>query len=75
MCYPCSHCGACKVKLDPGACPVCGEPVEPGEVVCPACGFPLPVPPGMVAPKPPTGERAASAGAGAPREERTKAHG
>ena len=52
MCYPCSHCGACKVKLAPGECPVCHKPVAPGQVMCPSCGFALPLPPGQVAPPP-----------------------
>ncbi len=53
MCYPCSHCGACKVKLDPGVCPLCKEPVPAGAERCPACGFAIPLPPGQVAPAPP----------------------
>lgn len=49
MCYPCSHCGACKVRLDPSVCPACHEPVEPGASACHSCGFSLPLPPGQVA--------------------------
>ena len=45
MCYPCSHCGACKVKLEPGVCPMCKEPVPAGVERCPACGFMVPLPP------------------------------
>ena len=58
MCYPCSHCGACKVKLEPGVCPMCKEPVPAGVERCPACGFMVPLPPGQVAPAPPAAEAA-----------------
>lgn len=51
MCYPCSHCGACKVRLAPGECPHCHSPIEEGAVVCSQCGFSLPLPPGTSAAK------------------------
>lgn len=63
MCYPCSHCGACKVKLDPAVCPMCGAAVPPGAASCPGCGFVMPLPPGQVAPAPPS---AGTADAGDP---------
>ena len=45
MCYPCSHCGACKVKLPKGKCPLCGAELPEGGV-CPGCGMRMPAPPG-----------------------------
>ena len=60
MCYPCSHCGACKVKLDPAVCPLCGAAVPPGAAACPGCGFVMPLPPGQVAPAPPPADEVKS---------------
>lgn len=48
MCYPCSHCGACKVRLPEGRCPFCGAEVPAEGGVCPGCKAKIPAPPGRV---------------------------
>lgn len=49
MCYPCEHCGACKVHIEPDTCPMCGGSIAGPGAACPDCGFVMPLPPGAVA--------------------------